>query len=91
MNARLPLIGRPTLMKTLDLCYEISIYTKADCFFSYSPHVNSFDVQFFEFGWAVGAKGEYLAFSEEITPETLHAVNTKLVEILERLLPGEED
>ena len=89
MNTRLPLIGRPTLLRTLDLCIEISSCTKADCFFSYSPHVGTFDVQFFEFGWPIGAKGEYLAFNKDLAPETIHAVNTKLVEILERLLPGE--
>ena len=91
MKERPTLIGRPQLLKTVALCYDISIHTEADCFFSYSPHVNRFDVQFFEFGWAQGAKGEYLAFSEEITPETLHAVNKKLVAILDRLLPTEED
>ena len=60
------------------LCYEISTNSEADCFFTYSPHVNSFDVQVFEFGWAVGAKGEYYAFTEEVTQDNLLAVLDKL-------------
>ena len=66
------------MAEVLGLCYEISTNSEADCFFTYSPHVNSFDVQVFEFGWAVGAKGEYYAFTEEVTQDNLLAVMEKL-------------
>ena len=46
------------MAEVLGLCYEISVNSEADCFFNYSPHVDSFDVYVYEFGWAVGAKGE---------------------------------
>lgn len=66
------------MAEVLGLCYEISVNSKADCFFTYSPHVNSFDVQVFEFGWAIGAKGEYYAFAEELTQDNLLEVLDKL-------------
>jgi hypothetical protein len=59
------------MAEVLGLCYEISTNSEADCFFSYSPHVNSFDVHVFEFGWAIGAKGEWYAMSKEATEDNL--------------------
>ena len=59
------------LAEVLGLCYEISTNSEADCFFNYSPHVDTFDVQFFEFGWAVGAKGEYIAYCTKVTQDNL--------------------
>lgn len=66
------------LAEVAGLCYEISVNSEADCFFTYSPHVNSFDVQVFEFGWAIGANGEYYAFAEELTKDNLLEVLDKL-------------
>lgn len=66
------------MAEVLGLCYEISVNSEADCFFNYSPQVNSFDVQVFEFGWAIGAKGEYYAFCEELTQDNLLEVLDKL-------------
>ena len=66
------------MAEVLGLCYEISTHSEADCFFNYSPHVNSFDVQVFEFGWAEGAKGEWYVFSEELTQDNLMGAMDKL-------------
>ena len=71
--------------EVLDLCHEISTYSKADCFFNYSPHVDCFDVQVFEFGWAEGAKGEWYVFSEKITRENLFLATKKLLDLRVKL------
>ena len=62
----------------LGLCYDISVNSEADCFFNYSPHVDSFDVYVYEFGWAVGAKGEYYARQEDVTSDNLLIALDKL-------------
>lgn len=66
------------MAEVLGLCYEISVNSEADCFFAYSPHVDSFDVYVYEFGWAVGANGEYYAFSA-------YANRDNLLEVLDKL------
>lgn len=76
------------MAEVLGLCYEISTHSEADCFFTYSAHVNSFDVQVFEFGWAVGAKGEWYAFSEEVTQDNLMCAVEKLVALRAKLGGG---
>ena len=66
------------MAEVLGLCYEISVNSEADCFFNYSPHVDSFDVYVYEFGWAVGAKGEYYAWQEDVTSDNLLSALDKL-------------
>ena len=66
------------MAEVLGLCYEISTHSEADCFFAYSPHVDSFDVYVYEFGWAVGAKGEYYARQEYVTSDNLLSALDKL-------------
>ena len=66
------------MAEVLGLCYEISVNSEADCFFEYSPHVDSFDVYVYEFGWAVGAKGEYYARQEYVTSDNLLSALDKL-------------
>ena len=66
------------MAEVLGLCYEISVNSKADCFFAYSPHVDSFDVYVYEFGWAVGAKVEYYARQEDVTSDNLLSALDKL-------------
>ena len=66
------------MAEAFGLCYEISTHSEADCFFAYSPHVDSFDVYVYEFGWAVGAKGEYYALQEYITSDNLLGALDKL-------------
>ena len=66
------------MAEVLGLCYEISVNSEADCFFNYSPHVDSFDVYVYEFGWAVGAKVEYYARQEYVTSDNLLSALDKL-------------
>ena len=66
------------MAEVLGLCYEISVNYEADCFFNYSPHVDSFDVYVYEFGWAVGAKSEYYARQEDVTSDNLLSALDKL-------------
>ena len=66
------------MAEVLGLCYEISVNSEADCFFNYSPHVDSFDVYVYEFGWAVGAKCEYYALQEYVTSDNLLSALDKL-------------
>ena len=66
------------MAEVLGLCYEISVNSEADCFFAYSPHVDSFDVYVYEFGWAVGAKGEYYALQEDVARDNLLSALDKL-------------
>ena len=76
------------MAEVLGLCYEISTHSEADCFFAYSPHVDSFDVYVYEFGWAVGAKGEYYSFNEDITRDTLLGVLDKLYALKHKMGGG---
>lgn len=76
------------LGEILGLCAEISTNSDADCFFNYAPHVNTVDVQVYEFGWAVGAKGEYYAFCMELTEDNLELVAAKLRELRAKLGGG---
>ena len=66
------------MAEALDLCYEISTHSEADCFLNYSPHVNGLFVQVFEFGWAEGANGEYYAFCADVNRDNLLEVLDKL-------------
>ena len=66
------------MAEVLGLCYEISVNSEADCFFNYSPHVDSFDVYVYEFGWAVGAKGDYYASCADVNRDNLLEVLDKL-------------
>lgn len=59
------------LHSVLDWCMGISNSTKADCFFSYSPHVNCYSVHIHRTGWAEGAELEWVAMNEEINEENL--------------------
>lgn len=76
------------MAEVLGLCYEISVNSEADCFFNYSPHVDSFDVYVYEFGWAVGAKGEYYALQEYVTSDNLLEVLDKLYALKHKMGGG---
>lgn len=76
------------MAEVLGLCYEISTHSEADCFFAYSPHVDSFDVYVYEFWWAVGAKGEYYALQEDITSDNLLEVLDKLYALKHKMGGG---
>ena len=76
------------MAEVLGLCYEISVNSEADCFFNYSPHVDSFDVYVYEFGWVVGAKGEYYALQEYVTSDNLLEVLDKLYALKHKMGGG---
>lgn len=76
------------MAEVLGLCYEISVNSEADCFFNYSPHVDSFDVYVYEFGWAVGAKGEYYARQEDVNRDNLLEVLDKLYALKHKMGGG---
>ena len=76
------------MAEVLGLCYEISVNSEADCFFNYSPHVDSFDVYVYEFGWAVGAKGEYYARQEDVTSDNLLSALDKLYALKHKMGGG---
>ena len=68
------------LLRVLELAYKISNETIADVFFRYSPHVNSFDLEYHKAGWA---KSECIciASTQSITEENLE----NAIEELKRL------
>lgn len=69
------------LQGVLALCMEISNNTKADAFFSYSPHVNTYMVYVFRDGWKEGAMPEFLDMSRDITVRDVNATLDKLAAI----------
>ena len=76
------------MAEVLGLCYEISVNSKADCFFNYSPHVDSFYVKVFEVGWAEGAKAEYYAFCADVNRDNLLEVLDKLYALKHKMGGG---
>ena len=76
------------MAEVLGLCYEISVNSEADCFFTYGPHVNSLYVQVFEFGWAEGANGEYYAFFADVNRDNLLEVLDKLYALKHKMGGG---
>lgn len=65
----------------LTLCMEISNNTKADAFFNYSPHVNTYMVYVYRDGWKEGAAPEFLDMSSDITEENVNATLDTLAAI----------
>ena len=65
----------------LTLCMEISDNTKADAFFSYAPHVNTYSVNINREGWTEGAETEWLDMSSDITEDNIMATLNKLAAI----------
>ena len=76
------------MAEVLGLCYEISVNSEADCFFAYSPHVDSFDVKIYELGWSEGAKGEYYAFCADANRDNLLEVLDKLYALKHKMGGG---
>lgn len=76
------------MAEALGLCYEISVNSEADCFFNYSPHVDSIDVRIYEFGWSEGAKGKYYAFCDDANRDNLLEVLDKLYALKHKMGGG---
>lgn len=75
----------------LNCCVEISNNTKADCFFNYSPHCNSYCVYIHRDGWVDGEVGEYIDVVSEITEENLRKTLSKLAKIYVELMKEAEN
>ena len=72
---------RDALLALMALCMNISNETKADCFFSYAPHVNGYCVNVHREGWKSGEGGEYLDLCSDITSENIKRTFTELNKI----------
>lgn len=77
------------LAEVLGLCYEISVNSEADCFFNYSPHVDTFDVHVYESGWKERSSAEYYSFNEEATEDNLIEVLDKLYALRAKMGGGQ--
>lgn len=73
------------LRNILMLCQKISDTTKADCFFCYSPHVNTYMVYVHRNGWTEGAVPEWVDMSSDITSQNIEATYEKLQKIYEEV------
>lgn len=76
---------RNALLDVLSLCMQISIFTKADCFFEYSPHVNSYSVRIYRNGWKVGTDAELVDLQSKLTDKNMKETCAKLVRIFRQL------
>lgn len=91
MNKKITDDAWDMMHSVLDWCMGISNTTKADCFFDYSPHVNSYSVNIHRNGWVSGEDAEWVAMSEEITEENLMKTIGELRHIESVLREKEED
>ena len=78
------------LHSVLDWCMGISNTTKADCFFDYSPHVNTYSVHIYRNGYVEGAGMEWVAMSEDINEENLMKTIAEL-RLIEAVLREKEE
>lgn len=69
------------LQKVLGLCVEISTTTKADVFFEYMPHVDSFSVRAYEFGWDVTEKPSHVVDCADVRESELLKAIEKLEDV----------
>ena len=69
------------LCEVLSMCHHISNKSKADVFFEYSPHCDSYTVCFYRNGWTNKTAGdmEYMNCVTKITCNNLKLTRAKLV------------
>ena len=77
--------ARGGLRNVLALCMKISDNTKADCFFSYEPHCNSYSVSIHRDGWETCKDAEHIDMVTDITSENVAKTCAKLDEIYKEL------
>lgn len=77
--------ARGDLRNVLALCMKISGNTKADCFFSYEPHCNSYSININRDGWNSGEEDEWINMVTDITSENVAKTCAKLDEIYKEL------
>ena len=68
------------LCEVLSMCNFISRRSKADVFFDYAPHCNSYSVFYYRDGWTEYAAGEMVWMNSvtKITQKNLRATLAKL-------------
>lgn len=59
------------LREILWLCYEISTKSKADVFFHYIPHTDSYNVYYYIDGWKRNSNAEWVNMGTHITDGNL--------------------
>lgn len=73
------------MKRVLELCVKISTKTKADCFFSYSPHCNVYCVNLYRAGWTEDGEAEWLDMGTVCEAEKLDRTIIRLKEIYKEL------
>lgn len=73
------------MKRVLALCVKISTNTKADCFFSYDPHCDSYSVHIHRDGWEEDDEAEWLDMVTECEEDALDNTIKKLKEIYKEL------
>lgn len=68
------------------LCMKISNNTKADCFFNYSPHTNTYMVYVYRDGWSRSDDPEYIAMCYDITGDNIAETCSKLNALYKELM-----
>lgn len=69
------------ILKVLEKCYFISNNSECDVFFSYSPHVNFYEVCYHLEGWKQNESGVYINISTDVNVKNL----TKTLQELDKL------
>jgi hypothetical protein len=79
------------LQGVLNICVEISINTKADCFFSYEPHCGSYSIHIYREGWKKEEDGEWINTVTPIAEAYLRKTMDKLAKIYLELMEAAND
>ena len=69
------------MKRVLELCVKISTKTKADCFFGYDPHCDSYHVSLYREGWYEGADAEWIDMVTKCGAHNLDRTIVRLKEI----------
>ena len=82
-------ITAETVCQMARLCYEVSTKTKADAFFSYSPHIPQMDIWIHRSGWHKGSNAdEWITIRPERSTVRIRSRgNYCTIEVLERSEP----
>lgn len=78
------------ICEVMNLCYEITQKSRADCFMEYSGHVNVYSVRVFIDGWSVACAIEKyenaeIAVCKPVTVENLEKTKSELLFIAKLL------
>lgn len=73
------------LAEIVKKCYIISTMSRADVFFEYSPHCNSYDINFHKDGWKTQKTAAHINFCTDITIDNLNRSILRLNELAKDL------